>query len=141
MYSHTFVIKSLWVQNSIMLLSLGLLLLFLFYSIMKKKQRHMIAAIVWLGIVVWFFNSPFFGFSTVSVSPKGIKLNYGILSFKNDLLPISSHWEIVSKPSGIRKLKEVHFIRIANHESMKVRGLDDLNYLKGIGSAIDEFRK
>lgn len=135
-----FVIKSLWVQNSVMLLALGLVLSFLFYSVIKQKPKHLLASAIWLAIVLWFFNSSFFGFSTVAVNPEGIKVNYGILSWRNDLLPITSRWEIVTTPSGIRKLKKVHFIKIGNHKSMKVRGVNDVNLLKHIGAAIDECR-
>ncbi|OQY42097.1 MAG: hypothetical protein B6240_14325 [Desulfobacteraceae bacterium 4572_87] len=135
-----FVIKALWVQNSVMLLALGLVLFFLLYSIREKKPRHLLASTIWLAIVLWFFNSPFFGFSTVAVNPEGIEINYGILSFKNHILPITSPWEVVTAPSGIRRLKRVHFITIGNHESMKVRGRDDLNLLNRIGVAIDECR-
>ena len=135
-----FVIKSLWIQNSIMLLALGLVLVFLFYSLTKKKPKHLVASLIWLAIVLWFFNSSFFGFSTVNVNPEGIEINYGILSLRNEILPVSSPWKIVTAPTGFRKLKKVHLIRIGNHESMKVRGLEDLNLLKNIGTAIDKCR-
>ncbi len=140
MGEQVFVIKHLWIQNSVMLLALGLLLFFVLYSVLRKKPRHLLAAIIWLAIVLWFFNSPFFGFSTVAVSHGGIKVNYGILSVRNDVLPITAPWKIISNPSGIRKLKRVHFIRIGNHDSMKVRGVRDLNLLKEIGATIDEYR-
>jgi hypothetical protein len=136
-----FVIRSLWIQNSVMLFALGLVLFFIFYSLKKRKPKHLLAAIIWLGIVLWFFNSPFFGFSTVAVSPEEIKINYGILSFRNAHLPITSPWKIVSAPTGFQKLKKVHLIKIGNHESMKVRGIKDLDLLKSIGAAIDEYRK
>ncbi len=123
-----------------MLISLGLVLLFLFYSLAKKKPKHILASGVWLAIVLWFFNSPYFGFSTVAINPEGIEINYGILSLKNTTLPITSRWEIVTQPTGFRKLKKVHLIKIGNHESMKVRGLEDLNLLKNIGAAIDKCR-
>ena len=135
-----FVIKSLWVQNSIMLLALGLVLFFLYYSFTKKKPKHLLASTIWLAIALWFFNSSFFGFSTVAVNPEGINVNYGILSLRNDTLPITSPWEIVTSPSGIRRLRKVHLIKIGNHESMKVRGVNDVNLLRNIGAAIDECR-
>ena len=140
MDTQLFVIKSLWIQNSIMLIALGLVLFFLYYSLVRKKAKHLVASLIWLAIVLWFFNSPFFGFSTVAVNPEGIEINYGIISLKNGILPISSPWKIVTAPTGFRKLKKVHFIKIGNHESMKVRGLEDLNLLKNIGTAIDKCR-
>ena len=124
-----------------MLLALGLVLFFILYSLVKKKPKHLLASIIWLAIALWFFNSPFFGFSTVAVSPGGIEINYGILSIRNDHLPITSTWKIVTAPTGFRKLKKVHLIRIGTHESMKVRGIKDLDLLKSIGAAIDEYRK
>ncbi len=141
METQHFVIKSLWVQNSVMILSVGLILLFLLWALSRRKPRHSVAAIVWLGIALWFFNSPFFGFSTVAVNPEGITIDYGILSIKNGRVPITTPWQIISSPTGIRKLKKVHLIKIGNHESMKVRGMADLNLLKKIGAAIDESRK
>ena len=140
MDTQTFVIKSLVVQNSIMLIALGIVLSFLFYSLIKKKPKHLLASLVWLGIVLWFFNSPFFGFSTVSVNPEGIDVNYGILSFKNDRLSIRSPWEIETLPLGLRKMKRVYRIRIGDRESMKVRRGEGLDLLKGIGLTIDEYR-
>ncbi len=140
MATQLFVIKSIWIQNTIMLLALGLVLFFIFYFLAKKKPRHILAAAIWLFIVLWFFNSPFFGFSTVGVNPEGIEINYGVLSLRNDRLPITAPWKIITEPSGIRKLKRVHLIRIGNHESMKVRGLKDLDLLKSIGAAIDEYK-
>jgi len=140
MDTQIFVIKSLWVQNSIMLFALGLVLFFILYSLIKKKPKHLMASVIWLAIVLWFFNSPFFGFSTVAVNPEGIKINYGIISFRNDRLPITTPWKIVTAPTGFRKLRKVHLIKIGNHESMKVRGIEDLDLLKSIGAAIDEYR-
>jgi type IV secretory pathway VirB3-like protein len=135
-----FAIKSLWIQNTIMLSALGLVLFFIFYFMAKRKPRHILAAVIWLFIVLWFFNSPFFGFSTVTVNPQGIEINYGVLSLRNGRLPISAPWKIITEPSGIRKLKRIHLIKIGNHESMKVRGLKDLDLLKSIGAAIDEYK-
>ncbi len=94
---------------------------FLVYSLVKRKPKHLIASLVWMIIVVWFFNSPFFGFSAVSVSSEGIRLNYGVLSLRNDLLPIDSQWKVETHLSGLRKMKKLYLIRIADHESMKVR--------------------
>ena len=135
-----FAIKSLAVQNTIMLFALGIVLIFLSYSLFKKKPKHLAASLVWLGIVLWFFNSPFFGFSTVSINRQGIELNYGVLSLKNDLLPIMSPWKIEAVASGLRKMKKVYFIRIGDRESMKVRRGKGLDLLQNIGTAIDKRR-
>ena len=88
----------------------------------------------------WFFNSPFFGFSAVSVSREGIRLNYGILSLRNDLLPLESSWKVENYWGGIRKMERLHFLRIGDRESMKVSGAEALKNLQDIGSAIDEMR-
>jgi len=140
MDTQVFVIKSLVVQNSIMLIALGMVLSFLFYSLFKQKAKFLLAALIWLGIVLWFFNSHFFGFSTVSVNPEGIDVNYGILSLKNDRLPIRSPWKIETIPLGLRKMKKVYLIRIGDRESMKVRRGEGLELLKGIGATIDQYR-
>ena len=140
MESQTFIIKSLIVQNAIMLLSLGVLLFFLIQSLRRKRQKSVIASFIWIGILFWFFNSPFFGFSAVSVSREGIRLNYGILSLRNDLLPLESSWKVENYLGGIRKMERLHFLRIGNRESMKVRGAEALKNLQDIGSAIDRMR-
>ena len=89
-----------------MLMALGLVLFFILYSLIKKKPRHLVASVIWLAIVVWFFNSPFFGFSTVAVNPEGIKVNYGIISFRNDHLPITTPWKIVTRPLRFSKTEK-----------------------------------
>ncbi|HDZ91605.1 MAG: hypothetical protein JRJ09_17185 [Deltaproteobacteria bacterium] len=140
MAEQTFIIKSLFVQNSIMLLALGAVILFFVFALVKKRPKHLIASLVWLGIVLWFFNSPFFGFSAVCVSPKGIRLEYGILSIRDTLLPIESPWKVEMRQSGLRKLKKLYLIRIADRESMKVGRRQGLALLKKIGDAIDRLK-
>ena len=140
MSAQSFIIKSLFVQNSIMLLALGAVTSFLVYAIVRKKPKHLIASIIWIMIVLWFFNSPFFGFSAVSVGPEGIRLNYGVLSLRNDLLPSDSSWKIETHFSDIRKMKKVYLIRIGNHESMKVRGNKGQHLLEEIGGTIENLR-
>jgi len=138
MMPETFIIKSLFVQNMIMLFSLSIVVFLLVRSLVKKKVKHTIVFSIWVLIVLWFFNSPFFGFSAVSVSPGGIQLNYGILSFtKNTVLPLDSPWKIETSFSGIRKMKKLYFIRIADRKSMKVRIRQGFVLLQDIGSAID----
>ena len=140
MATQIFVIKSLYIQNTIMLFVLGAVVFFLLYSLVKRKPKHLIASFVWIIIAVWFFNSPFFGFSAVSVGPEGIRLNYGVLSFRNDLLPIDSPWKVETCFSGIRKMKKLYLIRIADRESMKVRGIEGLSLLEKIGVAVEEMK-
>ena len=140
MATQIFVIRSLYIQNTIMLFVLGVVVFFLVYSLVKRKPKHLIASFVWIIIVVWFFNSPFFGFSAVSVSHEGIGLNYGILSLRNDLLPIDSPWKVEAHSSGIRKMKKLYLIRIAGRESMKVRRNEGLGLLEKIGGAIADMK-
>ena len=140
MATQIFIIKSLYIQNAIMLFVLGMVVFFLVYSLAKRKPKHLIASLVWIIIAVWFFNSPFFGFSAVSVSPEGIRLNYGILSLRNDLLPIDSPWKIETHLSGLRKMKKLYLIRIADRESMKVRRNQGLSLLEEIGGAIEDMK-
>ncbi len=140
MTTETFVIKSLYIQNTIMLSLFGLVMFFLMHSILKKRRRHIAIFSIWLFIVVWFFNSPFFGFSAVAVSPKGIKINYGILSFRNDLLPLNCEWEVETYMSGIRRNRRLYFISIGGRQSMKVRALKDLHVLEKIGETIERVK-
>ena len=140
METQTFIIKSLFVQDTIMLLSMGVLLSIFIVCLKKKRQKFVIASLIWIGIMFWFFNSPFFGFSAVSVSREGIRLNYGILSLRNDLLPLESSWKVENYWGGIRKMERLHFLRIGDRESMKVSGAEALKNLQDIGSAIDEMR-
>ncbi len=141
MATETHIIKSLYVQNAIMLSFLGVVVSFLVHSLLKKRTKHIVVFCVWLFMVVWFFNSPFFGFSAVAVSPEGIRLNYGVLSFRNDRLPIDSEWEILSHMSGIRRNKKLYYISIGDRESMKVRGAKDFRLLKKIGESIERMKK
>ena len=135
----TFIIKSLYVQNTIMLLSLGVVVLLLLRSLIKKKLKHTLVFSVWVFIVIWFFSSPFFGFSAVSVRPEGIYINYGIISLRNSQLPLDSQWKIETYFGGIRRTKKLYLLRVGDHESMKVRA-KGLNLLQEIGNAIDKMR-
>ena len=119
-----------------MLFILGIVAILFVHSLLKKRKKHVVVFSLWLLLVVWFFNSPFFGFSTVSVSPEGIALNYGVLSFRNDLFPMNSPWEVKKYMSGIRRNKKLYFISIGGHASMKVKGEKKLRLLKGIGEHI-----
>ena len=141
MTTQTFIIKSLLAQNSIMLVSLGVVVFFVAMALIKKRPRHLLAGIVWAAMVLWFFNSAYFGFSALSVGPEGIRLNYGILSLRNDLLPIDSPWKIETVSPDIRKLKKVYFIRIGKHDSMRVKGGEERLILEKIGDAIEAVKR
>jgi len=137
MTNQTFIIKSLFVQNSIMLVAVGVVIIFLILALVKKRPKHLMAALIWVAIVFWFFNSAYFGFSAVSVNQEGIRLNYGVLSLRNHLLPIDSPWKIEIAFSDIRKMKKVYFIRIGGCDSMRVKGREGLVLLEQIGGAIE----
>ena len=140
MGAEIFIIKSLYIQNTIMLTFLCVVVSFLIYSILKKRPKHTVVFFIWLFLVIWFFNSPFFGFSAVSVNPTGIRLTYGILSFRNDLLPIDSDWQVETYMSGIRKNKRLYLISIADRRSMRVKGVKKLHLLRNIGESIERMK-
>ena len=140
MDSEIFIIKSLFIQNAIMLLSLGVVFSLLIHAIIKKRRKHSAVFTIWLVLVLWFFNSAIFGFSAVSVGQDGIRLSYGILSLRNDLLPLDSQWEVETYLSGIRKSKRLYFITIGGRQSMKVKGEDKRQLLQKIGESIDRVK-
>ncbi|MCJ7679951.1 MAG: hypothetical protein MUP70_04415, partial [Candidatus Aminicenantes bacterium] len=84
--------------------------------------------------------SSFFGFSTLSVGPKGIAVNYGFLSWKNTVLPLDSPWTIETHLGGIRRNKRLYWIAIAQNRSMPVRGGRGRLLLENIGAAIDRMK-
>jgi uncharacterized membrane protein YdbT with pleckstrin-like domain len=141
MTPHTFIIKSLWIQDTIMLFSLSVVVFFLLRGVILKKLKHVVFSAAWVLIVLWFFNSPFFGFSAVTVEPTGIRLDYGILSIRNTTLSLEAPWSIETSLSGLRKLKRLYFLRIGTRESMKVTGGRDQHLLQETGDAIDSMRK
>lgn len=141
MEPQTFVIKSLLVQNSIMVFSVAIVFFFLARAFFKKNAKHVVVFLVWLGIVVWFFNSPFFGFSAVTVNRKGVEIDYGILSFRNTVLPLNTPWKIETSPSGILKISRLYYLRFGEHMSMKVKGKRDMELLQKIGRSIDAMKK
>lgn len=134
-----FTIKSMFVQNLVMLSVAFLLGGLIFWAAITRRPKHLVAGLIWAGIVLWFFNSPFFGFSQATVSPSGIALKYGILSFRNITLPLDTKWSIESRSKGIMKLKKVYFIRIGRHVSMRV-GARDKGILLELGKKIDEMK-
>ncbi|MFZ0451281.1 MAG: hypothetical protein WAL98_18755 [Desulfatiglandaceae bacterium] len=141
MEGQTFVIKTLMVQNTVMLISLGIVVFFLLRSFMKGRLKHVVVFLVWVGIVFWFFNSPFFGFSRLTVSPKGIQVQYGILSFRNTTLALDTKWEIETRFSGIIRTTKLYDIRMGEHRSMRVKGKGGLELLQKIGRSIDGTKK
>lgn len=136
----TFVIKSLFVQNTIMLVALSVVLFFLFRSLIKRQGKHILLVSLWLLIVLWFFNSSFFGFSAVTVAPRGIRVNYGILSFRNGWLPLDTPWKIEGYMGGIRRMEQLYYLKIDGQESMKVKGGADYELLKRIGNKIEKMK-
>jgi len=136
----TFAIKSIAVQNCIMVLALAVVAYFNVAALRKKSPKHILISIIWLAIVLWFFNSPLFGFSRVTVGPQGIKIEYGILSFQNKTVPLDTPWTIESHVSGLRRMKRVYTLKIGTHESMRVKSREELELLKEIGKAIDKMK-
>ncbi len=140
MDSEIFIIKSLFFQNAVMVISLAVVFFLLVHSIIKKRRKHTTVFALWLLLVLWFFNSPLFGFSAVSVGQDGIRLDYGILSLRNDRLSLHSEWKVETYLSGIRKSKRLYFITIGGRQSMKVKGADKRLLLQNIGESIDRIR-
>ena len=139
MDAQTFFIRSVTVQNVIMGVLAAIIVGVLIRSIRKQKITHVIAVAIWGVIAVWFFNGPFWGFSAVTVSPEGLKVHYGFLSvYRNATLPVDTHWKIRKYLGGIRKLKNLYFFQLANHQSLKVRGRQDkIELMQALGAAID----
>ena len=140
MPTEVFTIKSLLVQNTLMLGALGITILLLLRAIWKKRRRQIIAFSIWSCLVVGFFNSPLFGFSEVGVGPEGLQINYGLLSLHNRVLPLHSDWRIQKHRAGLRKTKRLYSLVIAGKESMRVRGGRGLKLLDTIGRSIDRMK-
>jgi hypothetical protein len=135
-----FTIKSLLVQNTLMLSALGIIILFLIRAVWMKRRRHIVVFSIWLCLVIGFFNSSLFGFSEVRVSPKGLRINYGFLSVRNTQLPLDSDWRIQKHRAGLRKTKRLYSLVIAGRESMRVSGGGGLRNLEEIGLYIDRMK-
>ena len=120
--------------------ALALVLALLVRGISKKNTRHIIVFAVWAVVVVFFFNSSFFGFSTLTVGPEGIAVNYGFLSWENTVLPLDSPWRIETRLGGIRRNKRLYWIAIGQNRSMPVRGGRGRLLLENIGAAIDRMK-
>jgi hypothetical protein len=140
MDSEIFIIKSLFFQNAIMLISLAVVFSLLIHAIIKKRRKHAAVFTIWLVLVLCFFNSTIFGFSAVSVGQEGIRLSYGSLSFRNDLVPLDSEWKVETYLSGIRKNKRLYLMTIGGRQSMKVKGENKRRLLQNIGESIDRIQ-
>jgi type IV secretory pathway VirB3-like protein len=139
MAPQTFFIRSVMVQNIIMGIIVAVVVAVFVRCIRKREPKYTIAVVIWAGMAVWFFNGPFWGFSAVTVSGQGLEVEYGFLSvFLNTTLPVDTHWKIRKYLGGIRKLKNLYYLQLANHRSLKVRGPDKLEVLKALGAAIDD---
>jgi hypothetical protein len=138
MEAQTFFIRSVMVQNVIMGIILAIIVGVLIRCMWRRQTKYTIAVVIWAVIAFWFFNGPFWGFSAVTVSPEGLKIHYGFLSvLRNTTLPPDTHWKIRKYLGGIRKLKNLYFFQLANHQSLKVRGQERIEVLKALGAAID----
>lgn len=138
MNDQIFYIRSLTAQNLIMGIITALLAIILFRTLVKGRFRHAAATFVWSAIVLWFFNGPLWGFSSVTVSRAGLRIHYGFLSFyKNTRLPPDTNWEIHVYMGGLRRSKKLYYFQLADHKSLKVRGLEHLAGLQDLGASID----
>ncbi|MBW2172054.1 MAG: hypothetical protein JRF69_08755 [Deltaproteobacteria bacterium] len=139
MEAQTFFIRSVVVQNVIMGIIAAIIVVVLLRSIWRPKLKYVVAVVIWGLIAGWFFNGPLWGFSAVTVSPKGLQIDYGFLSvFRNTTLPVDTHWRIRKYLGGIRKMKNLYFFQLKDHKSLKVRGGDKVQLLQALGAAIDE---
>jgi hypothetical protein len=138
MDSEIFFIRSVTVQNLIMGLALLIIAGLLLRFVTQHKFRHATAVGIWALIILWFFNSPLWGFSAVTISPQGLKLDYGFLSIaKNTTLPPDTAWKIHVYLGGIRKLQKLYYFQLTGHKSLKVQGPAGLASLQSLGAAID----
>jgi len=138
MEPQTYFIRSVVIQNVIVGIIVAIIVAALIRSIWRRQAKYTIAVVIWAAIALWFFTGPFWGFSAVTVSQKGLGVQYGFLSvFLNTTLPVDTNWKIRKYLGGIRKLKNLYFFELANHRSLKVRGPDKMNILEALGAAID----
>ncbi len=135
----TFVFVPLWFQNLIMVFSLALVLAFFVYSIKKQKPRFCWISLIWLFLIFAFFNSRFWGFSSITIYPERVKLNYGILSIKkNKTLSYPVSCSITKEISKI-PFKETFYLVIDTSKSMGVTS-SKLKQLKQICSLIKSYQ-
>lgn len=138
METETFLIRSLTIQNLIMWGVVAIIAGLLVRAIGRRNLRHTIAVTIWALITLWFFNSPLWGFSAITVGPAGLKLDYGFLSIlKNTTLPPDTSWKIHLYMGGLRRITPLYYLQVAGHRSLKVQGQAGLETLKPVGAAID----
>ena len=117
-----FVLKSLFVQNMVMALAMGVALFLLYLGVKRKKLRQIVLFSIWVVLILWFFNSSMWGFSAVTIGDKGIKLRYGFLSFKNIILPLNTPFSIQTENSGFPKYRKLYVLKIGDRKSMRLSG-------------------
>lgn len=138
MGTQTFYVRSVMVQNTIMGIAVAIIALLLIRFIMDRKHKQVILVASWGLFTLWFFNAPFWGFSAVTVSQQGLKIDYGFLSvYKNTTLPPDTAWKIHAYMGGIRRIKKLYYFQLAAHKSLKVKGPARLAALQSLGAAID----
>ena len=139
MEAQTFFIRSVTAQNVIMGVIVAIIVTVLVRFLWRSQLKYTVVTVIWVCVAVWFFNGPLWGFSAVTVSPKGLQIHYGFLSvFRNTTLPVDTHWKIRKYLGGIRKLKNLYYFQLKDHRSLKVRGADKIELLQALGAAIDE---
>lgn len=116
----TLAIKSLGVQNTIMISGLCLVLIFGAVGVFRKRRIQIVLAGAWLVALVWFFHSPYWRFSAVTLHQDGMELNYGLLSFKDTVVPLETPVRIESTFSGFPKPKKLYCLIIGEYRSMRV---------------------
>jgi hypothetical protein len=136
----TFEIKSLLVQNLFMGFALAAVLFFLLRGVAKRNMLHVAVFSGWLLLVVWFFNSPFWGFSGVNLGRNGIEVHYGFLSLREQSLALNATCREVETRSGIMRTKTLYHLRLDGHRSMKVEA-DERKRLQAIIRALRKRRE
>lgn len=121
MQRSTVIIKSLLVQNAVMGLALALVLGLFLLAFLRGKRGTGVLALVWLAGVLWFFNSPLWGFSAISVKPGGVELRYGFLAvLKNTTIRGEPEVRIVSEFARFPQNRKLYWLQIGSRRSMKV---------------------
>jgi hypothetical protein len=139
MEAQTFFIRSVMAQNVIMGVIVAIIVTVLIRFLWRRQTKYTVVTLIWTCIAVWFFNGPFWGFSAVTVGPSGLQIHYGFLSvFRNTTMPVDTHWKIRKYLGGIRKLKNLYYFQLKDHQSLKVRGAEKIELLQALGAAIDE---
>ncbi len=121
MVEQTFVIKSLYVQNGLVIAVFGVLFFLLLRAILKKRFSLVFICCLWLVLFFWFFNSQFWGFSALTFKNERLYLRYGLCSiFKNESIPLRTGPKIESEFAGFPQYKHLYYLVIDNRRSMGV---------------------